>query len=200
MAFGFIVMWASGHAMAELAEDDERLEDLLREVHCTGGVTLLALLVVCGAVRFANRPPPLPVGLSDLEQLASRGVHTVLYALPAMIMVIGWAGVNLGGHTMRWVGLDMPRVFPVLEAPFEETLIELTETLHMWFAYTMLALHAAAASASIGGPTDPTSSIACPSVGGGIDLGEWNSPVPVPVGGPVRMAAPGEPGAALEGG
>lgn len=116
-------------------------------MHYKSPVALLGLLVLRIAVKFSNPKPPLPTGVSDFERRASHVVHTVLYALPA-IMVIGWADVNLGGHTVRWAGIDMPQVFLALEEPIEETVTELTETLQMWLAYTMLGLvvvHVAAA-------------------------------------------------------
>ena len=140
MAFGFVVMWGSGYSLAELVEDDSALEDFLREVHYTTGVTLLVLLALRVAVRLTHTPPHLLDGIRPLEANAARVAHIALYVLPAAILGLGWADVNLGGHTVRWFGFDLPAVFSPLPEPLEEVVTEWTETLHMWFAYTMLGV------------------------------------------------------------
>lgn len=60
------------------------------------------------------------------------------------MIAAGWAETNFGGHTVRWFGIEMPSIFPETG----EGLQNLSEDVHMWLAYTMLAVavgHVAAA-------------------------------------------------------
>lgn len=140
MAAGFIFMWACGYAMTSLVADDSPLEELLFGLHISIGVTLLVLLVARIAVRFRNRPPALPDGLSKAEKIGSHLGHYGLYLLPAAVIAVGWAETDFGGHGVRWFGIAMPKVFPTLETFWGFNLETLTATLHQWGAYTMLVL------------------------------------------------------------
>ena len=101
---------------------------------------LFGLLLLHIAVRRKHRPPPLPAAIPDIERGAAWLAHVALYLLPVAIVTLGWADVNLGGHTVRWFGFDMPAVFAPLAEPLEEVVTAWTETLHMWFTYTMLGV------------------------------------------------------------
>ncbi len=144
MAVGFVFMWACGYAMTTLVEDDSPLEELLFDLHVSVGVTLLALLVARITIRLVHKPPPLPDAIRGVERKAAHLGHAALYALPALVIAAGWAETNFGGHAVQWFGVDMPRVFPEMG----EDLQDLSEDMHMWLAYTMLAVavgHVAAA-------------------------------------------------------
>ena len=144
MALGFVFMWACGYAMTTLVEDDSPLEELLFDLHISVGVTLLALLVLRIAIRLVHRPPPLPATIRGVERKAAHLGHAALYALPALVIAAGWAASNFGGHAVQWFGVEMPRVFPETG----EALQDLSEDVHMWLAYGMLAVaagHVAAA-------------------------------------------------------
>ena len=144
MALGFLFMWGCGYTMTTLVGEDSPLEEFLFDLHISVGVTLLALLVVRIAVRLAHAPPPLPASIRGLERTAAHLGHAALYALPAMVIAAGWAETNFGGHAVKWFGVEMPRVFPETG----EALQILSTDVHMWLAYTMLAVaagHVAAA-------------------------------------------------------
>lgn len=144
MALGFVFMWACGYTMTTLVEDDSALEELLFDLHISVGVTLLALLAARIAVRLAFPPPALPDSIRGMERTAAHLGHAALYALPAMVIAAGWAETNFGGHAVRWFGIEMPSVFPETG----EDIQDLSEDVHMWLAYTMLAVavgHVAAA-------------------------------------------------------
>ena len=148
MAAGFAFMWICGYTMTTLVEDDSPTEELLFALHISVGVTLLALLLIRIATRLARRPPPLPAEIRGVERTAAHMGHALLYALPATVMAIGWAEVDLGGHGVEWFGIGMPKVFPTAADPEAGSAV-LAETLHMWLAYTMLAVavgHVAAAA------------------------------------------------------
>ncbi|MDE0714003.1 MAG: cytochrome b [Gammaproteobacteria bacterium] len=144
MAAGFAFMWGCGYIMTTLVEDDSPLEEFLFDLHISVGVTLLALLVLRIAVRLVITPPALPASIRGMERTAAHLGHAALYALPALVIAAGWAETNFGGHAVQWFGVDMPRVFPETG----EDLQDLSEDMHMWLAYTMLAAavgHVAAA-------------------------------------------------------
>ena len=130
--------------MTTLVAVDSPLEEFLFDLHISIGVTLLVLLVVRVAVRLTHAPPPLPDSIRGLERTAAHLGHAALYVLPALVIAAGWAETNFGGHVVKWFDVEMPRVFP-------ETAVELQDlsaTVHMWLAYTMLAVaagHVAAA-------------------------------------------------------
>ena len=140
MAAGFIFMWACGYAMTSLVEDDSSMEELLFGLHISIGVTLLMLLVLRIVVRLTNKTPPLPQTLSRWEQIGSHIGHFALYLLPAIVIAIGWAETDFGGHGVEWFGIAMPKIFPTMEMLWGYNLEELTATLHKWLAYTMLAI------------------------------------------------------------
>ena len=144
MALGFVFMWCCGYAMTELVGEDSPLEEFLFDLHISVGVTLLGLLAARIAVRLARRPPPLPDTIRGIERTAAHLGHAVLYALPAVIIAVGWAETNFGGHTVQWFGFELPRVFPETA----DAVQDLAAEVHMWLAYSMLAIaagHVAAA-------------------------------------------------------
>ena len=158
MALGFVFMWGCGYAMTTLVEEDSPLEEFLFDLHISVGVTLLALLVARIAIRLAYRPPPLPEAIRGPERTAAHLGHAALYALPALVIAVGWAETNFGGHTVQWFGVEMPRVFPETG----EALQDLSADVHKWLAYTMLASPPATSRrpSSIAGSTATTSSAA----------------------------------------
>ncbi len=148
MAVGFIFMWTCGYAMTSVVEDDSALEEILFSLHISIGVTLLFLLILRIIVRIASKIPPPVAGLSKLEEIGSHLGHMGLYILPALIIGIGWAETDFGGHGVTWFGINMSKIFPTMETLAGFNLETTTATLHMWLAYTMLGLaviHIAAA-------------------------------------------------------
>ena len=144
MAVGFVFMWGCGYTMTTLVAEDSPLEEFLFDLHISVGVTLLALLVARIAIRLVHAPPPLPDSIRGLERTAAHLGHAALYALPAMVIAVGWAETNFGGHAVQWFGAEMPKVFP----ESGEALQDLSADVHKWLAYTMLAVaagHVAAA-------------------------------------------------------
>ena len=84
--------------MQNVAGDDTPLEDLLRDLHISVGVTLGCLLILRIAIRILFKPPALPDGISPLEKRGAHLGHAALYALPAAVILVGWIGMNLAGH------------------------------------------------------------------------------------------------------
>ena len=147
MAVGFTFMWACGYAMTTLVAEDSPLEELLFGLHISTGVTLLLLLAVRVGIRLAYTPPPLPAAIPPLERVGARLGHAALYALPAVVIAVGWFEVDAGGHGVAWFGVDLPKVFPTLETLGGYEVEDTAATVHRWLAYAMLgvaAVHVAA--------------------------------------------------------
>ncbi len=142
MALMFLFMWACGYAMTTLVAEDGPLEEFLFGLHISVGVTLLGLLIARLAVRILTPPPPLPAALTRFERLGSRLAHVGLYLLPAVVIAIGWAETDFGGHGVSWFGVAMPKVLPTRDELFGIELEDLLADLHMWLAYSMLILAA----------------------------------------------------------
>lgn len=79
-------------------------------------------------------------GLTKWEEIGARAGHIGLYVLPALVIIIGWAETDFGGHGVRWFGIEMLKVFPTMETLAGINLEITTATLHQWIAYSMFAL------------------------------------------------------------
>lgn len=147
MAAGFIFMWACGYSMSELVAEDSPLEELLFSLHISCGVSLLLLLIARIVLRLKYPAPPLPPELPKLERVGAKLGHLALYILPALIILVGWAESDFGGHGVAWFGVAMPKVFPTMEFLYGVELEEVLAEIHEIAAYTMLgvvAVHIAA--------------------------------------------------------
>ena len=97
MAAGFVFMWVAGFLMQNVAGDDTPLEDLLRDLHISVGVTLGCLLILRIAIRMLYRPPSLPHVIGPVQRRVAHFGRLALYALSAAVIFIAWAGTNMGG-------------------------------------------------------------------------------------------------------
>ena len=144
MAAGFAFMWLCGFTMQNLATDDSSLQEYLIDLHISVGVTMLALLVARIIFRIWRRPPVLPYSIRGWERTLAPVAHIFLYALPATVIALGWAETEVGGHTVHWFGIEIPRMFFAVDENLEAQIA----TMHMLLAYFFLALaflHVAAA-------------------------------------------------------
>lgn len=140
MAAGFLLMWVSGYVMTTLVADDSALQELLFSLHISTGVSLLVLLVARLAIRIMVAPPPLPFAMPRWERAGAHLAHGGLYLLPALIILIGWAESDFGGHGVSWFGVSLPKLFPTRES-FAGIDLETTLALaHRVLAYSLLAL------------------------------------------------------------
>lgn len=126
--------------MTNLVEEDSVLESILFSSHISVGITLLFVLLGRVAIRLMCKPPPLPDTIPKLDRVGAHLGHAALYALPFLIILVGWAEVDLGGHGLKWFGLEVPKIFPTMETIAGFDTEETTEAIHMWLAYTMLGV------------------------------------------------------------
>ncbi|WP_170331895.1 cytochrome b [Ruegeria arenilitoris] len=140
MAICFAFMWACGYTMTKLVPDDSAIQEALFSIHISMGVLLLFLIVVRIALRIITPAPAPLAALANWEKLLSHLGHLALYVLPLMVILIGWAETDFGGHGTTLFGLSMPKIFPTKEALWGYNLETTTATLHRWLAYAMLAV------------------------------------------------------------
>lgn len=140
MAVCFVFMWASGYWMRNQMASDSTAQETLYDLHKSGGVTLIALLIVRLCARSLSQVPDLPSTIHQGERRLAKLGHLGLYVLIALGLVTGWALTDFGGHGVSWFGVPMPQVFPIREQLFGITLDPLTSTMHAWIAYGLLAL------------------------------------------------------------
>ena len=138
---GFVFMWICGYSMNNFVPDDSTIEELLVFLHISVGVTLLFAIIARVVVRLLFKPPPLsPDHFSKFDRIGANIAHTALYILPFLIIVLGWAVVNVSNDSVTWFGINMPKLFPSVETWGQLDVEELTETLHVWLAYIMLGI------------------------------------------------------------
>lgn len=94
MAVLLIAMLFIGAGMA--ASVSARHEWLIH-LHKPLGIALLALVLVRLAVRFSTRQPPLPADLPDVQKLAAKASHGLLYGLMLVLPLVGWAMLSAAG-------------------------------------------------------------------------------------------------------
>lgn len=148
MAFGFVLMWSSGYLMHGFFAEDSAGEEFIFAMHISTGVLLAMLLIVRIAARMLIKPPALPEGFTALEKRMAHAGHLALYILPALIITLGWAETDFGGHGVTLFGIPMPKLFPTMDTWMGIKLEDFTSENHEILAWSLLAvvvLHVAAA-------------------------------------------------------
>lgn len=133
-------MWACGYAMTSLVKEDTPLEEALFSLHISVGVTLLFLLVLRIVIRVGSVTPAPLASLSPWERVGSHMGHIALYVLPAVIIGLGWAETDFGGHGVTWFGVAMPKLLPTMDTLWGIGLEGAMSQLHKYLAYGMLAV------------------------------------------------------------
>ena len=137
------------YVLANLAERAEhggsKLEQLaLLANHKSVGITVLALVILRLAWRFAHPPPPLPSTLGIVQRRLAWSAHTALYLLIALVPLTGWMMSSAHGFSVSWFNLfALPDLIAAGETRAER-LEEIHETLAgLLFAIALLHILAA---------------------------------------------------------
>ena len=131
----------AGLAMTNLGDGD--LKDRLYELHKSFGLLVLAALLPRAVLRALRGAPP-PVPMPRWRRSAARLSHALLYALAALVPVLGWAGTSACCAPVLWFGW-LPATLPVASSMETGGAIL---AVHRVLALTLAglaALHAAAA-------------------------------------------------------
>lgn len=109
------------------------------------GITVLLLAVLRILWRITHKPPLLPGAMPRWQQLASEGVHRLLYALMLVIPFSGWLMSSAKGFKTVWFGvLPLPDLVGK-----DKALGDALAGVHEALSYVLLvlvALHLAAAA------------------------------------------------------
>lgn len=111
--------------------------------HYMLGLSVLALVLVRIAARFASPTPAIVPAPPAWQALAAKAMHLALYLFMLGMPVVGWVLLNAEGHAAPFFGLELPALVAK-----DHALAEATEDLHKTIGtvgYWLLGLHAAAA-------------------------------------------------------
>lgn len=139
MAVAFLIMWGTGIGMG-FVTDESATHDLMTGLHISTGALLAILLIIRIVCRFATRTPAETFNFPLWERIGAKLGHVALYLLPLIVIAIGWAGADLGGHGVTMFGIPMPKLLPTIDN-WERTSINGTfEELHEILAFVMLGV------------------------------------------------------------
>lgn len=85
--------------------------------HKSFGMTILMLAVLRLVWRLFNPPPPLPEGMSKIEQVLARISHVAFYVLLFAMPLSGWLMSSAKNYSVSWFGLF---TWPDMIAPNEQ--------------------------------------------------------------------------------
>jgi cytochrome b561 len=132
-----------GLLMGDMARGPDKIA--VFAFHKSVGLTILALALARLLWRlYAGRPAPVPGTPRWQERMASL-VHGALYLLLFAMPISGWAMNSAAGFPLQWFGLfNLPSI-----AAHDHDLHELTESMHEWLFWALVALAAAHAAAAV---------------------------------------------------
>lgn len=117
--------------------------DAMKLWHYMLGLSVLALVIVRIAARFASPTPAIVPAPPAWQALAAKAMHLALYLFMLGMPIVGWVLLNAEGHAAPFFGLELP---PLVAK--DHALAEAAEDLHETIGtvgYWLVGLHAAAA-------------------------------------------------------
>ncbi len=116
---------------------------LMKMVHASCGLTILALTVIRLTTRLFQRSPAISPAPPAWEQAGARLMHVALYAFLIAMPLLAWFGINSFGGTVKAWGFALPALTGEDKA-LGRTLID-THKLIANIGYALIGLHALAA-------------------------------------------------------
>lgn len=144
--WGVLLLIVGVYASMELREflpKGSTPRELLKVVHYSLGLTVLALVVARIVLRLRSPAPAVTPPLTPLLKIGATAAHLALYAFMIAMPLLGWAALSAEGKAILFFGLPL---FPIM--PESETLTEFFEETHETIGelgYFLIAAHAAAA-------------------------------------------------------
>ncbi|VFR32597.1 Cytochrome B561 [plant metagenome] len=144
MAIGFALMWLTGVLVTNVEGVpyfvDEDRQGVIRDLHKSIGLTLLALLIVRLGMRLLHASPPLPAAIPQAERRVAHAGHVALYVTIVIACVTGFAIADLHEYGNAYFGIELPQIFPTSEWVAGWAATPWSYILHAIFAYGLLAL------------------------------------------------------------
>ncbi|MGB7932066.1 MAG: cytochrome b [Gammaproteobacteria bacterium] len=135
MALLILAMIGIGAYMTDLDKEDP-LRTQFYTMHKEIGVTILALALLRILWILASRPPVLPAALQRWEVILARSTTGLLYLLMLATPIAGFLMTNASGKPVSYFGLfDLPLLIRE-----NQDLHEILEEVHIYLAFTILAL------------------------------------------------------------
>jgi cytochrome b561 len=144
MAIGFVLMWATGVFVTNVEgvpywiENDR--QGIVRDIHKSIGLTLLALLLVRIGLRFMHRPPELPRMIPSPDRRMAHIGHLAIYLTIVMACISGYAIADLHEYGNAYFGIDLPQIFPAMERVAGWASTPWAYVLHAIVSYGLLLL------------------------------------------------------------
>jgi len=138
------IVVATAAALGRDATENAAMRTVLMDVHRQAGLFVLVALGLRLIVRLTAGMADHAKDLPMLMRWAALAAHLALYAVLLVLPMLGWAGTNAHGVTMKLFGL-LP--LPNIVGDDPDLADELTDY-HVWAAWALLGLviaHAAAA-------------------------------------------------------
>lgn len=144
MAIGFVLMWLSGVLVTNIegvpyfVEGDR--QGLIRDLHKSLGLTLLALLCLRLGLRLWHKNPALPSTISPSGRKAAKAGHIALYAAVVLACMTGLAIADLHEYGNAYFGIELPQIFATREHVAGWAVTPWSYVAHAILAYGLLAL------------------------------------------------------------
>ncbi|WP_300063875.1 cytochrome b/b6 domain-containing protein [uncultured Roseobacter sp.] len=119
MAIGFVLMWMSGVFVTNVegrpfwVENDR--QGVVRDLHKSIGLTLVALLFLRYALRLVYQPPALPEAIGPKERRLAHLGHLMLYGVVIIATLTGLAIADVHEYGNAYFGIELPQIFPTTE-------------------------------------------------------------------------------------
>lgn len=144
MAFFFVLMWLTGVFITNVEGVPYfislNIQDVIRDLHKSIGITLLVLLVIRLGLRLVTPSPPLPASIPVTERLIAHAGHVALYITIFLTCLAGLAISDLLGYGNAYFGIELPQIFPTVERVAGWATDPWSYVLHAFLAYGLLAL------------------------------------------------------------
>ena len=126
----------------------------LFQLHKSIGVAVLLLSVLRLGWRLIHPAPPYPASMSGLERRLATGAHGLLYAFMIILPLTGWVIVSASAYnlptvlfkTVPWPHIGFVHALP---AAARKAIEDRFDVIHVWLAWSLLALAAFHASAAL---------------------------------------------------
>lgn len=137
MAVLILGMISVGWFMTPYEESREPLVSRLYYWHKSFGVLIFILVSVRLTIRFRSIIPALPEGLPQIDRTMAHLAHKVLYALMFLMPILGYvlSSSYVDSSGVHFFVVDLPELIPD-----NDTIFKISDFLHMFLGYTLLAL------------------------------------------------------------
>jgi len=108
--------------------------------HKSFGILSFLFVIIRVINRHRHTLPGLPEGMPQHEKLAAKFAHAALYVLMVLVPILGYLQSSAYEFSsgIHFFGIDLPELIPANQSVFE-----ITNSLHKWASYAFIAVLAA---------------------------------------------------------